>query len=69
MAAAWDNEEATTSESSSSDSKKEQVSLALMVGLDEVHFDPSFNSCTDSGSESEDLEEVFNELYEKYIVH
>ncbi|MQL75644.1 hypothetical protein Taro_008013 [Colocasia esculenta] len=37
MAAAWENEEDTSSDSSSSSSEKEQVNLALMVGLDEVH--------------------------------
>ncbi|MQM07485.1 hypothetical protein Taro_040325 [Colocasia esculenta] len=37
MAAAWDNEEATCSDSSSSESEEEeQVNLALMAGLDQV---------------------------------
>ncbi|MQM19994.1 hypothetical protein Taro_053007, partial [Colocasia esculenta] len=36
MAAAWDNKEVATSDSSSSDSEKEQASLALMVGLDDI---------------------------------
>ncbi|MQL97916.1 hypothetical protein Taro_030618 [Colocasia esculenta] len=49
MVAAWDNDEATTLESSSSDLEKEQESLDLMVGLDEVHSDPFFYSCTDLG--------------------
>ncbi|MQL86863.1 hypothetical protein Taro_019398 [Colocasia esculenta] len=35
LAAAWENEEATSSDSSSSSSEKEQVNLALIVGLDE----------------------------------
>ncbi|MQM06972.1 hypothetical protein Taro_039807, partial [Colocasia esculenta] len=35
MTAAWDNEEASSTNASSLESENEQVSLALMVGLDE----------------------------------
>ncbi|MQL85163.1 hypothetical protein Taro_017678 [Colocasia esculenta] len=41
MATAWENEEDTSSDSSSSSSEKEQVNLAVMVGLDEVSLGAS----------------------------
>ncbi|MQM04489.1 hypothetical protein Taro_037288 [Colocasia esculenta] len=43
MAAAWDNEEATSSHASSSESEEEeQVNLALMAGLDQDYWKPRY---------------------------
>ncbi|MQM14856.1 hypothetical protein Taro_047792, partial [Colocasia esculenta] len=65
LTATWDNEERTSSESSSSESEEEEKSnLALMAGLEQVNSKTSFTSCSESDSDS--LEDAFNELYEKY---
>ncbi|MQM11701.1 hypothetical protein Taro_044609 [Colocasia esculenta] len=65
MEAAWNNESDSDSESSSNDEEEEKANLAFMANTDEnVTSDSSFTSCNESDSDS--LEDAFNELYSKY---
>ncbi|MQL82219.1 hypothetical protein Taro_014697, partial [Colocasia esculenta] len=64
MVAAWENSSNSDSESNSS-SDEEEANLAFMANTEEkVTSDSSFDSCNDS--DSDNLEEAFNELYSKY---
>ncbi|MQL97441.1 hypothetical protein Taro_030137 [Colocasia esculenta] len=63
MAAAWDNEEATCSDSSSSESEKEEkANLALMAGLDQVNSETSFTSYSESDSDKKSNTFLKNEV-------
>ena len=65
MAAAWDNNSDSDSESSSSREEEEEANLAFMANVeDKVTSETSFSSCNES--DSDNLEEAFNELYYKY---
>ncbi|MQL77002.1 hypothetical protein Taro_009387 [Colocasia esculenta] len=64
MAAAWSNSNDSDSESISSEEEEEKANLAFMANIDEKVASDSFTSCTEF--DSDNLEEAFNELYEKY---
>ncbi|MQL68388.1 hypothetical protein Taro_000688 [Colocasia esculenta] len=65
MAAAWDNSSDSDSESSSNSEEEDKANLAFMADIAEkVTSDSSFDSYNDS--DSDDLEDAFNELYDKY---
>ncbi|MQM21448.1 hypothetical protein Taro_054488, partial [Colocasia esculenta] len=62
MATIWDNEEATSLDSSSSESEEEEnANLALMAGLDQVNFETSFTSCSELDTDIEKLGQNLNE--------
>ncbi|MQL94730.1 hypothetical protein Taro_027392 [Colocasia esculenta] len=65
MAAAWDNSSVSDSESSSNIEEEENVNLAFMADIAEkITSDSSFDSYNDS--DLYNLEDAFNELYDKY---
>ncbi|MQM04234.1 hypothetical protein Taro_037028 [Colocasia esculenta] len=64
MAAAWDNSSDYDSESSSSEQEEEKANLAFMANIEEkITSNSSFSSCNES--ESDSLEDAFDELYMK----